>query len=138
MYITVVLNPMASARFCPEKRSPMIAKETGSNGAAPIPCNPRRMRSVLKSGAKAHAPPNIPKRKREGTMSFFLPNLSAIIPVSGTSRRLGRVNTLISSPIDCSLIPSASTIVGKAGVMTAAIIIPIRLAPQMIWKFRLR
>jgi len=70
--------------------------------------------------------------------SLLLPSLSAITPASGAKRKFGRVYTLISSPIDCSLTPNASTIVGKAGTTMAAIIIPIRLAAQTIWKFRLR
>lgn len=92
----------------------VILKE--SKEAAPIPCSKRNHSNKLKSRAKAQAVPAMPNKNSEGTIIFFLPNLSARIPIIGPKIRDGNVNAVINKPKFFGLIFNSLANLGKAGV----------------------
>ena len=110
----------------------MIVTLSDPNEAAPIPCKNRSVSRRLKSRAKKHALPAIPKSSSDGTRIFFLPNRSASTPKTGVKRTPGSVNTTMSRPTAGFEIPNASCITGKAGEILDTPITTINVTTKTI------
>ncbi len=111
----------------------MIVVLIPARDAPDIPCNTRSTMSMVKLVANAQLTPKIPKRNRQVTSRRLRPTLSAMMPPNGPKKKQGRVYAVKSNPTDCSLIPNAEIILGKAGTIGAAIIITMRLPLMEIW-----